>query len=124
LALARRALGLVGLVDKEHAKAGTLPFGEQKLLALARILAAEADVVLLDEPASGVDAEWVERVIDIVSRLRAHGFTICIVEHNLNFVQRVADKIYFMEEGRISAEGTMEDLAGEERLVEAYFGRP
>ena len=118
------ALGFVGLDFKQHARVGTLPFGEQKLVALARVLATDAQVLLLDEPASGVDAEWVDRMVEIIQRLRDHGLTVCIVEHNLHVVERVADRIFFMESGRISADGTMQDLVEDERLVEVYFGQP
>jgi branched-chain amino acid transport system permease protein len=121
---AERALAFVGLADKGGAVVSALPFGEQKLVALARILAADAHVLLLDEPASGIDTEWVDRMVDIIGRLRDHGLTVCIVEHNLHVVERVADHIYFMEAGRISADGTMRELVGDERLVEAYFGQP
>jgi branched-chain amino acid transport system permease protein len=121
---AERALGFVGLADRGHVKVSTLPFGEQKLVALARILAADAAVLLLDEPASGIDAEWVDRMVDIIGRLRDHGLTVCIVEHNLQVVERVADRIYFMEEGRITASGSMQELVKDERLVEVYFGQP
>jgi ABC-type branched-subunit amino acid transport system ATPase component len=63
-------------------------------------------------------------MVDIIRRLRDQGLTICIVEHNLHVVERVADRIYFMEAGRISAGGTMQDLVEDERLVEVYFGQP
>jgi branched-chain amino acid transport system permease protein len=122
--LAQRALGFVGLADRQHVTVATLPFGEQKLVALARILAADAKVLLLDEPASGIDAQWVDRMVEIIRRMRDHGLTICIVEHNLHVVERVADRIYFMEAGRISAGGTMQELVEDERLVEVYFGQP
>ena len=121
---AMRALALVGLTDKAEQPVRLLPFGEQKLVALARILAAGAQVILLDEPASGIDAEWVDRMADIIKRLRSHGLTVCLVEHNLHFVERVADHVYFMEAGRITAQGTMKELSADERLVEVYFGRP
>jgi branched-chain amino acid transport system permease protein len=124
ISAAREKLSFVGLADKEDQLAGSLPFGEQKLLALARILAAEADVFLLDEPASGIDAEWVDRMVEIIRRLCAQGITVCIVEHNLHVVERVADHIYFMDGGKIVAEGAMEELVKEEHLVEAYFGQP
>jgi branched-chain amino acid transport system permease protein len=120
--VARHHVGFVGLAEKADAPAGTLPFGEQKLLALARILATDPEVLLLDEPASGIDFEWVDRMVEVIRRLRDHGLTICLVEHNLHVVERAADRIYFMEGGRISAEGTMDELVSEERLVEAYFG--
>ncbi|HZO06326.1 MAG TPA: branched-chain amino acid ABC transporter ATP-binding protein/permease [Solirubrobacterales bacterium] len=121
---AREKLGFVGLADKENQLAGSLPFGEQKLLALARILAADAEIFLLDEPASGIDAEWVDQMVEIIRRLADSGMTVCIVEHNLHVVERVADNVYFMDGGQIVAEGTMEDLVKAENLVEAYFGQP
>jgi branched-chain amino acid transport system ATP-binding protein len=63
-------------------------------------------------------------MVDIIRRLAERGLTICVVEHNLSFVERVADHVYFMEGGRITAAGTMKELTKEERLVEAYFGQP
>jgi ABC-type branched-subunit amino acid transport system ATPase component len=119
-----QALAFVGLSERASAMASTLPFGEQKLVALARILAADAKVLLLDEAASGISAEWDDRMVDIIRRLAERGLTICVVEHNLSFVERVADYVYFMESGRITAAGTMKELTQEERLVEVYFGQP
>jgi branched-chain amino acid transport system permease protein len=121
---AEQALAFVGLSEQGSAIVSALPFGEQKLVALARILAADAKVLLLDEAASGISAEWVDRMVDIIRRLAERGLTICVVEHNLSFVERVADHVYFMEGGRITAAGTMEELTKEERLVEVYFGQP
>jgi branched-chain amino acid transport system permease protein len=123
-ALAEQALGFVGLVEKADKRISTLPFGEQKLVALARILATDAKVLLLDEPTSGVSADWVERIIEIIRRLRERGLTVCVVEHNLDVVERLADRVYFMEAGKITAAGTMKDLVADERLVEVYFGQP
>jgi branched-chain amino acid transport system permease protein len=119
-----QALAFVGLSERGSAIVSALPFGEQKLVALARILAADAKVLLLDEASSGISAEWVDRMIDIIRRLAERGLAICVVEHNLSFVERVADHVYFMEAGRITAAGTMKELTQEERLVEAYFGQP
>jgi branched-chain amino acid transport system permease protein len=121
---AEQALAFVGLSEQGSAIVSALPFGEQKLVALARILAADAKVLLLDEAASGISAEWVDRMVDIIRRLAERGLTICVVEHNLSFVERVADHVYFVEGGRITAAGTMKELMKEERLVEVYFGQP
>jgi branched-chain amino acid transport system permease protein len=121
-AAAMANLEFAGLTDRADEPAGSLSFGEQKLVALARMLATEAEVFLLDEPSSGIDHRWVERMLEVIGALRARGATICIVEHNLHVVEQLADKIYFMEEGRVSAEGTMQDLVKQERLLEAYFG--
>ena len=121
----RRALDhlrFVGLADQADAEASSLPFGDQKLLALARLLATEAEVLLLDEPASGIDIDGVERMLALIEQLRASGKCVCIVEHNLHVVERLADRVYFMEAGRITAEGTMNELMQQERLSEVYFG--
>ncbi|QEC49276.1 branched-chain amino acid ABC transporter ATP-binding protein/permease [Baekduia soli] len=115
-------LQFVGLAEHADEEAGSLPFGDQKLLALARLLATEADVLLLDEPASGIDIDGVERMLGLIERLRARGKCVCIVEHNLHVVERLADRVYFMEAGRITAEGTMSELMQQERLSEVYFG--
>jgi branched-chain amino acid transport system permease protein len=115
-------LSFVGLADRADAVAGSLPFGDQKLLALARLLATEADVLLLDEPASGIDVDGVERMLGLIAKLRDRGKCVCIVEHNLHVVERVADRVYFMEAGKITAEGRMSELMKQERLAEVYFG--
>jgi branched-chain amino acid transport system permease protein len=120
-----RALGylaFVGLAHRAHEVAASLAFGEQKLVALARLVATEADVLLLDEPASGVDVQWVQRILDLIRRLAAAGKTVCIVEHNLEVVTAVADRAYFMEAGRIIAEGRPEALMADARLGQIYFG--
>ncbi|MBI4634871.1 MAG: branched-chain amino acid ABC transporter ATP-binding protein/permease [Candidatus Rokubacteria bacterium] len=116
-------LDFVGLRDKAEELAASLAFGEQKLVALARLLATEADVLLLDEPAAGVDAQWVGRILDLIRRLAALGKTVCIVEHNLEVVTAIADHAYFMEAGRIIAEGRPEELMADRRLAEIYFGK-
>jgi branched-chain amino acid transport system ATP-binding protein/branched-chain amino acid transport system permease protein len=115
-------LAFVGLLGKAGEIAGSLAFGEQKLVALARLIATEADVLLLDEPASGIDLGWVRRILDLIRRLAAAGKTVCIVEHNLEVVTAIADHAYFMEAGRIIAEGRPEELMADRRLGEIYFG--
>jgi branched-chain amino acid transport system permease protein len=116
-------LAFVGLAEKAGEVAASLAFGEQKLVALARLVATEADVLLLDEPASGVDVHWVGRILELIRRIAAAGRTVCIVEHNLEVVTAVADHAYFMEAGRIIAEGRPEALMADPRLAEIYFGK-
>jgi branched-chain amino acid transport system permease protein len=108
--------------DLAHVRAASLGFGQQKLVALARILATDAEVLLLDEPASGIDYQWLDEMLNVVQELRAVGRTVCIVEHNLEVVGRLADHVYFMELGRVTAEGGFEELTSDPRLAEAYFG--
>jgi branched-chain amino acid transport system permease protein len=121
-ARARAYLAFVGLEHKAAELVGNLSFAEQKLVALARLLATECEVLLLDEPTSGLDPVTVDKMIDLVLRLCDVGRTVLIVEHSLHVVERLADHIYFLEQGRVTAEGKMADLMSQPRLVEAYFG--
>lgn len=115
-------LGFVGLTDKAMEMAGSLSFAEQKLLGLARLLATEAEVLLLDEPAAGVDPAWVDQIMALIHRLADSGKTICIVEHNLDVVRGVADTVYFLQEGKQIAKGTATALMADPKLAEIYFG--
>jgi branched-chain amino acid transport system permease protein len=115
-------LEFVGMREFAEVPAGALSFGQSKLVSLARVLASEAEVILLDEPASGIDTVWLDTMLGLIESLRSRGRTICIVEHNLHVVGRLADHVYFMDLGRLSAEGTIEELTGSAQLAEAYFG--
>ena len=115
-------LTFVGMGDFADVPAAALSYGQTKLVSLARVLATEAPVLLLDEPASGIDTKWVDTMLDLIEAVREQGRTVCIVEHNLHVVRRLADHTYFMELGRITAEGTIAELTNTPRLAEAYFG--
>ena len=115
-------LGFVGMAEFADVSAGALSYGQTKLISLARVLATEADVLLLDEPASGIDTKWVDTMLDLIEQVRDQGRTVCVVEHNLHVVGRLADHTYFMELGRITAQGTIAELTNTPRLAEAYFG--
>ena len=115
-------LSFVGMANFAEVPAGALSYGQTKLVSLARVLATDAEVLLLDEPASGIDTHWVDTVLDMIEAVREQGRTVCVVEHNLHVVGRLADHTYFMELGRITAEGTIDELTNEPRLAEAYFG--
>jgi branched-chain amino acid transport system permease protein len=115
-------LDLVGLLPLSGTRASSLGFGQQKLLAIARVLATEAEVLLLDEPASAIDISWVDTVLDFIDLLKEAGRTICLVEHSLHVVERLADRVYFMELGAVTAEGSLAELTSDERLAQAYFG--
>jgi branched-chain amino acid transport system permease protein len=115
-------LAFVGMTDFAAVPAGALSYGQTKLVSLARALATEAEVLLLDEPASGIDTKWVDTMLDLVEAVREQGRTVCIVEHNLHVVGRLADHTYFMELGRITAQGTIDELTSSADLAEAYFG--
>jgi branched-chain amino acid transport system ATP-binding protein/branched-chain amino acid transport system permease protein len=115
-------LSFVGMADFADIPASALSYGQTKLISLARVLATEADVLLLDEPASGIDTKWVDTMLDLIEQVRDQGRTVCVVEHNLHVVGRLADHTYFMELGHITAEGTIAELTNDRRLAEVYFG--
>lgn len=119
---ARRYLDVVGMARQENERVGNLGYGEQKLVAIARLLATECEVLLLDEPTSGIDPSALDEMISLVLRLRNLGRTVCIVEHSLFVVEQLADHVVFMEEGRVTAEGAIDEIKTQPRLVEVYFG--
>jgi branched-chain amino acid transport system permease protein len=116
-------LKFVGLGGKEDIVTGELGFGEQKLVSLARVLATDGNVLLLDEPGSGIDRSLMEPIIETILGLPKLGKTILVIEHNLEVVRALASHVYFLEQGHITAEGTIDELVSQERLAEAYFGR-
>jgi ABC-type branched-subunit amino acid transport system ATPase component/ABC-type branched-subunit amino acid transport system permease subunit len=119
---AMEILRWVGMDHRANELTGGLGHGEQKLVAIARVLATGADLLLLDEPTSGVDPEWVERVAEVIRELPNFGRTVCVVEHNLGFLQMLDAGCYFMEAGRIRTHGRLDELMADEELRHAYFG--
>jgi branched-chain amino acid transport system permease protein len=122
LAKARECLGIVGLEDRADEIVGDMSFGDQKLVAIARLLATGCEVLLLDEPTSGVDPDSVEEVIKVVRGLRDMGRTICLIEHSVHLIGRLADSVVFLDQGRVLALGTMGELTCQKELTEIYFG--
>lgn len=115
-------LALLGIAERANTRVSDLSYGDQKLVAIARLLATDCDVLLLDEPTSGVDPASVEKVIEGIGRLRDLGHTVCLVEHSVHFVQRLADRAVFLDQGTVIAEGTVDELMGRRELAELYFG--
>jgi branched-chain amino acid transport system permease protein len=115
-------LETVGMVDKANEVVGSLGHGDQKLAAIARVLSTEAPVLLLDEPTSGVDPVWVDRVAAVVRQLPTLGRTVCIVEHNLAFLEKLDANCYFLEMGKVRSRGRLSTLMADEELRHAYFG--
>lgn len=113
----------VGLDDKAFESAGDLSYGEQKLLAIARLVATGAGILLFDEPAAGVDTVWASKMIEIIRTLAQSGKAVCLVEHNLNVVRELADVIYFMNVGNIVTKGTPDEIMRNTELADIYFGQ-
>ena len=99
-----------------------LSYGEQKLLTVARVLATGAELLLLDEPASGLSAGALDQVMALLRRLQSEGKTLLVVEHNTRVVQQIADEVLFLHQGHLMARGTPEEIISDPALAEIYFG--
>jgi branched-chain amino acid transport system ATP-binding protein len=115
-------LAATGLDDKRNARAVDLAYAERKFLSLARIMASGARLWLLDEPASGLDPGSYERFLSLLRNQVREGVTICIIEHNLDIVQGISDRIAFLDQGRLLAEGDPKTILSDPALAAIYFG--
>jgi ABC-type branched-subunit amino acid transport system ATPase component len=116
------ALEATGLKGKRHARAIDLSFAERKFLSLARVMASGARLWLLDEPASGLDPGSYEHFLSLLRDAVRSGVTICIIEHNLDIVQGISDRIAFLDQGRLLAEGDPKTILSDPALAAIYFG--
>jgi branched-chain amino acid transport system ATP-binding protein len=121
-ARAENALLATGLMEKRNARATDLAYAERKFLSLARILASDARLWLLDEPASGLDRGSYDRFLKLLRDQIGLGVTICIIEHNLDIVQGISDRIAFLDQGRLLAEGEPRAILSDPALAAIYFG--
>ena len=121
-ARAMEYLGFVGLADRAREYAGNLPLGEQKLLEVARALATEPKILLLDEPAGGLNTRETEQLAEIIHRIRRQGITVVLVEHDMNLVMENSDEITVISFGRKIAEGKPREVKKHRAVIEAYLG--
>jgi branched-chain amino acid transport system permease protein len=119
---AEALLEFVGLQALEHEPAGSLSFGQQKLLELAAALMAEPDIVMLDEPAGGLNPVMIEKVAGHVRELNARGVTFLIIEHNMGFVMSLCDPVIVMHRGSVIAQGSPELVRDDPIVLDAYLG--
>ena len=119
---AMRILDHVGLADRAGDFVRNLSYGEQKLLTVGRGLATGAELLLLDEPASGLSASALDQIMALLRRLRDEGKTLLVVEHNTRVVQQIADEVLFLHQGHLMARGTPEQIISDPALAEIYFG--
>jgi branched-chain amino acid transport system permease protein len=120
---AMRSLEFLGLVDRAYDVVESLPFGEQKLVELARALSMEPDLLLLDEPAAGLNSAETERLLGILRRIRERGITIVLVEHNMPLVMTLSDFVFVLDFGRAIAFGTPEEVSKNNEVIRAYLGQ-
>ena len=106
-----------------HERAGNLSGGQKKLLELGRTMMVDAKIVFLDEVGAGVNRTLLNTIGDAIIRLNEErGYTFCVIEHDMDFIGRLCDPVICMAEGRVLAEGTLDEIKANEQVIEAYLG--
>lgn len=111
----------VGITVDPETTASTMSHGEKRLLEIAMVIAQDPEILLLDEPAAGMSAEESREIIDLIRSLNEN-YTILLIEHDIDLIMRLSDRISVLVEGSVIAEGTPEEVAADDRVQEAYLG--
>jgi branched-chain amino acid transport system ATP-binding protein len=121
---ARKLLDFVGLTDVADVAASSLPYGQQRLLEIARALAAQPKLLLLDEPAAGLNSGETARLSATIREIAARGTTVLLIEHDMKLVMSTADRVIVLDFGRKIAEGTPDEVRANPAVIAAYLGMP
>lgn len=120
---AEEIVHLMGLESKKEVLAGNLSFGERRWLEIGRCLASEPEMILMDEPAAGLNDVENEGLAQLIFKIRAWGITVLLVEHNMSLVMEISDQVFVLNHGEKIAEGSASEIRTDEVVINAYLGR-
>lgn len=119
---AMQVLQKLGIAHRAPVLARNLPYGEQRLLEIAVALVSHPELLLLDEPTAGMNPEETQRTMDLIYKIRDEGITILLVEHDMNVVMGISDRIVVLDSGGKIAQGSPKEIQGNEKVIKAYLG--
>ncbi len=115
-------LETVGLEEKAHGKAGSLSHGEKQWVEIGMVIAQDPELVLLDEPVAGMSIQETERTAELILSI-AKSHSVLVIDHDMDFIRDIAEKVTVLHDGTILCEGTMDEVQNDERVIEKYLGR-
>ncbi|MFA5838648.1 MAG: ABC transporter ATP-binding protein [Candidatus Paceibacterota bacterium] len=119
---AEEVLRRVNLWEKKNELAVNLSYGQRKLLEIARAISMDVNIFLFDEPFAGLFPEMRKTIVSIIKELKEHGKTIILIEHNMDLIRELSDRLIVMDEGKLLAEGNPEKVLSQKNVIEAYLG--